>query len=188
MLGLNRPQFGLDWFESPLVHASYVGLPENGVFVHELTIFGGLLRLPETSPETATLILCHELGHGIGGPPYKSGGMSGEASVEGQADYFATSECLPKVVAQWPWVGADGVGRRALEGFQLFLLRLNGVSTDLAGADPGVVEKLNTAPNFYPSPQCRIDTLLAGLHGSPRPPCWFPRSADGGPGLGVVKP
>lgn len=52
---------------------------------------GALARHHEMTPLGFTLIGCHELGHYIGGVPHKT---HDERSVEGQADYFATSKCL----------------------------------------------------------------------------------------------
>ncbi len=52
---------------------------------------GALARHHEMTPLGFTLIGCHELGHYIGGVPHKT---NNERSVEGQADYFATSKCL----------------------------------------------------------------------------------------------
>ena len=40
-------------------------------------------------------MLCHELGHHLGGTPTKD--SASWASTEGQADYFATLKCLRKV-------------------------------------------------------------------------------------------
>ncbi len=42
------------------------------------------------------LILCHELGHAVGGSPYGSGLKT---SIEGQADHYAAAICAPKVFA-----------------------------------------------------------------------------------------
>lgn len=46
--------------------------------------------------DSLTLILCHELGHLIGGMPTMD--PYGKSTTEGQADYFASLKCLPKII------------------------------------------------------------------------------------------
>jgi hypothetical protein len=59
-------------------------------------MYGGLARHPAITEDGFALVLCHEIGHHIGGAPKK---VMGWASNEGQADYFATLKCLRKVFA-----------------------------------------------------------------------------------------
>jgi hypothetical protein len=64
-----------------------------------INMYGGLARHPAITMDGFYLVLCHELGHHIGGAP-KTGlmlGMMKWASNEGQADYFATLKCLRNV-------------------------------------------------------------------------------------------
>lgn len=73
-------------------------------------IFGGLARHPYISPEGLMLVVCHEIGHHLGGYPRYNENMSG-MSTEGQADYFATAKCAraiysamnPKTNQNWAW-------------------------------------------------------------------------------------
>lgn len=61
---------------------------------------GGLARRPELTSDGMTLILCHELGHHIGGYAFASPStpLSGSwAANEGQADYFSTHVCAKKM-------------------------------------------------------------------------------------------
>ncbi len=67
-------------------------------------MFGGLARHETITPDGFALVVCHEIGHHIGGAPKKAGGggwwggnVSSWASNEGQADYFATLKCLRKL-------------------------------------------------------------------------------------------
>jgi len=63
-----------------------------------LNMFGGLARHPLMTIDGFRLVLCHELAHHLGGSP-KIGGMRGYwASVEGQADYFASMKCFKRMV------------------------------------------------------------------------------------------
>jgi hypothetical protein len=63
-----------------------------------IIVEAGLGRSKYMSEDHFTLILCHELGHHLGGAPFMSGEHSFWASDEGQADYFATKECMRKVL------------------------------------------------------------------------------------------
>ena len=59
-------------------------------------IFGGMLRHNEMNSDVLQILICHELGHFLGGPPLKS--RSGWSSTEGQADYFSTLKCMKEVL------------------------------------------------------------------------------------------
>jgi hypothetical protein len=60
-------------------------------------MFGGLARHAATTPDGFMAVVCHEIGHHIGGAPkINRWGTASWASNEGQADYFATSKCLRK--------------------------------------------------------------------------------------------
>lgn len=77
-----------------------------------VAMFGGLARHKTITEDGMALVVCHELGHHIGGAPKKGastttggggwwGGSSGGtvsrwAGTEGQSDYFATLKCLRK--------------------------------------------------------------------------------------------
>jgi hypothetical protein len=64
--------------------------------------FGGLARYNIMTYDAEVAVLCHEMGHHLGGFPKFSSlfGMgSSWAAVEGQADYFATSKCFRRVFA-----------------------------------------------------------------------------------------
>lgn len=69
-----------------------------------VAMFGGLARHETVTEDGFALVVCHEIGHHIGGAPKKiDGGWWGEpaeiswASNEGQSDYFATVKCLRHV-------------------------------------------------------------------------------------------
>lgn len=60
-------------------------------------MFGGLARHSVVTPDGFRAVICHEVGHHVGGAPkINSWFGSSWASNEGQADYFATSKCLKK--------------------------------------------------------------------------------------------
>lgn len=61
-----------------------------------VTMTGGLARHGAITEDGLALVVCHELGHHIGGAPKKTVG-NGWASSEGQSDYFAALKCLRRV-------------------------------------------------------------------------------------------
>lgn len=61
-----------------------------------INMYGGLARRPEVTQDGFALVVCHELGHHLGGFPFY--GEAQWAAAEGQADYFATQSC-----AKWIW-------------------------------------------------------------------------------------
>jgi hypothetical protein len=61
-------------------------------------MFGGLARHETITEDGFALVVCHELGHHIGGAPKKVSAWSNSwASNEGQSDYFANLKCLRRV-------------------------------------------------------------------------------------------
>lgn len=151
---------------------------------YNIFFFGGLARMPEMTPEGAALILCHELGHGIGGAPTK---LNSESSVEGQADYFATRVCLPKVLYKMPIktiAPSDPLNlcktencKRIYVGIisELAVIQFNHPNQEASfeKSDTTIVDTINTNPTFYPSNQCRLDTMVAGALEKERPRCWW---------------
>ena len=59
-----------------------------------INAYGGLARYEGMTSDAYTMVLCHELGHHLGGFP-----SIGWASNEGQSDYYATSKCFPRMSA-----------------------------------------------------------------------------------------
>lgn len=59
---------------------------------YSLEIPGGLSRFHTMSEEAFVMILCHELGHLMGGMPARTS----QISYEGQSDYFAALKCFPR--------------------------------------------------------------------------------------------
>lgn len=63
----------------------------------KINMYGGLARHPSITMDGFYLVLCHELGHHIGGSPKIVNFLSRWASNEGQSDYFSTLKCLRNV-------------------------------------------------------------------------------------------
>lgn len=67
----------------------------------KVSMFGGLARHETITEDGFALVICHEIGHHIGGAPRKVSPWSSPwASNEGQADYFATLKCLRRAWEQ----------------------------------------------------------------------------------------
>jgi hypothetical protein len=58
-------------------------------------VYGGLVRHPALSTSGISLVLAHETGHHLGGPPYDH--SLPWMSWQGQADYWAACVGMPKV-------------------------------------------------------------------------------------------
>lgn len=63
-----------------------------------VNMYGGLARHPTITVDGFMLVICHELGHHLGGAPkIKSFFGNAWASNEGQSDYFASLKCMRNV-------------------------------------------------------------------------------------------
>lgn len=69
-------------------------LRKDGGTTWEIWFYDGITRLPYVTPDLILSVACHEVGHHLGGYPFKANGW---AAAEGQADYFAIHACLPAV-------------------------------------------------------------------------------------------
>lgn len=61
-----------------------------------VNMYGGLARHNEITIDGFALVLCHEIGHHLGGAP-KYGGFNTWGTNEGGSDYFATLKCLRRI-------------------------------------------------------------------------------------------
>lgn len=146
-----------------------------------VSMFGGLARRPEVTPDGFALVICHEIGHHIAGFPF----VREWAANEGQSDYFATQACgrnlwktdfkinasfqttvnpVAKAKCNDRWESQterDLCYRVSEAGFSLanLLGALGGQKPDFSKPDTSAVLKTNHA---HPKAQCRLDTYLAG--------------------------
>ena len=65
--------------------------------LYSVTIEGGLGRHPIMNEDGLTAVVCHELGHHLGGAPKNKIIVNRWSSVEGQSDYFASYKCLRRM-------------------------------------------------------------------------------------------
>lgn len=159
-----------------------------------IVINTGLLESSRLSPDSFRMIICHELGHLFGGAPRKNvppewDGPTGSdgyslMSSEGQADYYASTSCLQRMIAlekKSPGVDLKRVGpvlkhkcqevagknlkdleacyRTALAGLDFLKLTFDfSISCELE--DDGIASQ--TMRDIYPDRQCRLDTIVNG--------------------------
>jgi hypothetical protein len=128
-----------------------------------IKILGGMLKHPEMNKSALSLLLCHELGHYLGGPPLKS--RNGWSSTEGQADYFSGETCARHL----------GFSEAKLLDGALNLTRIySEVTMETAPILGSCDENRVTRTHYgYPKVQCRLDTIIAGWKHDRRPACWF---------------
>jgi subtilisin-like proprotein convertase family protein len=154
--------------------------------VWTLNMYGGLARRPEVSPDGFALVVCHELGHHLGGFSFVRDTMMSWASNEGQSDYFAAQACAKEI---WKGRTAENATHRATvnpvakaaceinyaaQEARDLCFRTADASLSLAGLlavlnkttpprfeTPSTLEVAATA-DPHPEAQCRLDTYLAG--------------------------
>ncbi len=153
-------KFNIDW-ESDVENAS-VSYDEDIV---RFSLHGGFPRKYKLTSDAYAITICHEIGHLLAGEPKVF--PTKKYSAEAQADYFATSKCLPRVF--------NNDKNRALKAIA-DSISIYGPGASLSLQSSEIVEFTNV--NDYPSGQCRIDTLMAGLNGDKRPACWFNDNFD----------
>lgn len=145
-----------------------------------VSITGGIARAEAITRDAFALIVCHEIGHHLAGAPHQQG-----FSAEGQADYFAASECLRRLLPLMPDYAATAMHRVpprlerqcgtafrndddvylclriavAGEALSLYLAQRGGRHVpDFRTPDPTTVTRTRFAPA---TPQCRLDTYRA---------------------------
>ena len=127
-----------------------------------LEVPGGIARYHLITEDAFILILCHELGHLFGGDPH-----SHNISFEGQSDYYSTNICFRKLRPE-ATIDQTLAGALALTSFYAKISKVS--PPRLETPDP---TQVNKTLRSHPSPQCRLDTLVAGLFSQPRPRCWY---------------
>lgn len=151
-----------------------------------VNMYGGLARHETITEDGFSLVLCHELGHHLGGAPKIGGMFNSWASNEGQSDYFAALKCLRKtflndnntaIVAglNAPKTLVDACTkhhpntedkaiciRTGMAGdsvAKLFAALRNSTPATFDTPDRNVVTSTN---NAHPAYQCRLDTFFQG--------------------------
>lgn len=170
-----------DWADST-VNAYALQRTENGQLTYLVKMFGGLARRDEITPDGFALVVCHELGHHLGGFPFRFSW----AAAEGQSDYFATQACARRVWADqkeqnaaaresindvakamcdevWQDEAAQNLCYRTMLGGKSLadLLAALGSTGPIEFDTPDETEVSQTKL-LHPKAQCRLDTYVAG--------------------------
>ena len=151
-----------------------------------INAYGGLARYEGMTADAYTMVLCHELGHHMGGFP-KIG--TSWASNEGQSDYYATAKCFPRMsysrkkAFNVPEIVTEGCSllhksqkeiqlceKSSLIGFELASVldslsrRANKISRLEGGISFSTPDKTEVEKTYsgHPKAQCRLDTYFAG--------------------------
>ncbi|WP_437757611.1 hypothetical protein [Sorangium sp. So ce1389] len=100
--GTHKISWRIDW-DSDAVSAHVLLKPGEDWTIE---VSKGWLTVSSMTTEVFALTMCHEMGHFIGGFPFKTSGrrdstgaLGTAVASEGQADYFATKDCLPRLWA-----------------------------------------------------------------------------------------
>lgn len=152
--------------------------------LYVVNLLGGLARHPRISEDGFALVICHELGHHIGGAPQVNQSYN-RVSSEGQADYFATLKCLRKVFSSDDNASITRfmnvpsvVGQSCMSVYKstqevALCQRISMAGKSVANLFADRMEQLpefefastwEVSENYdgYPSPQCRLDTYFQG--------------------------
>lgn len=165
----------LDW-KSDEVNA-YAG--KRGEF-WTVYIIGGLYRHRDITDDAMALTVCHEIGHLMGGAPFYNGGKD-LMSVEGQADFWATSVCMKKYITTFPeeMNQTNALAKIKCESkfadnkaeqdicyrssmAALSITTMFGRNSKLPAIDSRDNKSRGNTRQLHPEAQCRLDTYIAG--------------------------
>lgn len=153
--------------------------------IWKVSMFGGLARHKTITTDGFALVICHEIGHHIGGAPRYAG--DDWASNEGQSDYFATMKCLrrvwqsednARVVSSMdvPAVLADSCKKQWATAADQNICIRGGMAGDSvaklfaalswqmkpAKFDTPDPKQVTRTSDSHPATQCRLDTYFQG--------------------------
>lgn len=151
-------------------------------------LYGGYARHKSMTKDAFISVICHEIGHHLGGFPKKT--SSSWSSSEGQADYFSTLKCMKEVLKrdsdnkeaaleldlpeevkkqckfQFPEENDYFICLRSSKaaedhGKVISDLVSSGENSDVSLLNPSKEIRFETNIK-HPSPQCRVDTKYQG--------------------------
>ncbi len=152
-----------------------------------IAVTGGLARHPAITDGALALIVCHEIGHFLAGPPAVRG-----YSTEGQSDYYAAAACMKRLMLRM--LSEDLMDRHfvspimrkrcesaydsepasavcsqtIMAGYALsryFAYQQSINAPQFETPDPGKAEAIGFG---MPTVQCRLDTYIAGALCNPQ--------------------
>lgn len=171
----------INWqLESKIMNAT--GTRDNSDWL--ITIYGGFFGLKGLNEESFRLILCHELGHIIGGSPVFEILPGIYTTSSGQPDYYAAASCMKlllkdkdnsafnersvdktlnqKCIQQFNNINDQNLCRRIGNAGQEFTKILNFYSPSNASFSTPSKSVVQQMEDAHPDTQCRLDTILAG--------------------------
>ena len=185
-----------DW-KQPYIAAGSTYDGEN----FKVMLWGGLVRARYMTLGGVAAVICHEIGHKLGGQPHQkfNGHEADWSSAEGQADTFAATRCLPQMydnlksffpdyllterdpaTAQICASTTDPDKCRWIASSGIELIQSMQVYFDLEipMANPTIwapEKPSDTLHTQYPTYQCRMDIFKSGAvdPSASRLPCWF---------------
>lgn len=146
-----------------------------------VVIYGGLARRQEVTPDGLAMVICHEVGHHLGGFPF----VESWASNEGNSDYYTTLSCARVLwgnqpeenaqsalyIPQYPKSLCDRAWGTENERNLCYRTMLAGKSLGdlLATLGNGYVQfetpdrtVVRQTVHTHPQAQCRLDTYMSG--------------------------
>lgn len=140
-------------------------------------ILGGSTRVDDMTLDAYAALVCHELGHILGGSPLQTITGAEWSSAEGQSDYFAASECLPRYFSSTGASPNNILTRVEKAGFEMLWAFRNFDANARTELDRKIVRYQKetysttyTLINSYPSLQCRYENFR---NPTKRPACWY---------------
>ncbi len=152
--------------------------------IWKLTALGGLARHPMINYDGFALVLCHEMGHHLGGAPKSATYFKRWVSFEGQADYWATLKCFRTLFEQEDniqfltdneqdipvWASLNCMDaypdkkqsalciRSIMAGKTMANLIAEYRHVDFPLLDTPDMSEVEKTDPWHPTPQCRLDT------------------------------
>jgi hypothetical protein len=173
--------FQLTFFKSIPSYLSLATVQADGT--HRVAIMAGNLHKPSMTMDSLRLLICHEVGHFLGGGPRRIAIDPNEDQtwnvVEGGADYFASLQCLkrvlmgqdhsatpvhPRCAAAFKGADEQGICSRSLaaaETLVKFFAEVKKVPFTFSIDTPDPTQTPSTWAH-HPELQCRLDTYVAG--------------------------
>ena len=113
-------------------------------------VYGGLVRHRAISKYGLTLMLAHETGHHLGGPPHDP--AMPWMTWQGQADYWAARTAMPKIWGAGSYRATLRAAREIVRLHKMFAVQLKDDELDLC-------------------PDCRYNIFRSGARGEEMPTC-----------------
>jgi hypothetical protein len=153
-----------------------------------IVLYGGYARHRLMTKDAYLSVICHEIGHHLGGFPKKE--LTTWSSSEGQADYFSTLKCMKEVLRldplneeiavslsvdlpdlvkkqcsfQYPRINDYNIclrSAKAAEDHGRVIADLRREGTEVSLMTPSIEHEMETNLK-HPSAQCRVDTKYQG--------------------------